>query len=154
VLVISIVISTISVIAIALIAVGGAVKKTSEMPDQVVFEASEAIEFCAQALPDSTTSQLSYENLEKILRIHLEWIQAFHWSPEKFSPSALVFDQAEPLQYLAERTDIVGLDVTAEEIKVVLDAHYEYLIAIGALDTPTKEHSILDLSEAPALLEE
>ena len=134
-------------VPVALWFVGAAVDKTIQMPRQVVFNAEESVEYCAEALPDKITSQISYDELGSALRLHLEWIQAFHWTPESTDASPVVFTDNDPLSYMQERCDVVGLDLDEEQISAVMAAHYDYLQAKGALDRQPTELSELDLAE-------
>ena len=45
------VVAAVAIVAIGFLAVGHAVGATEEMPAQIVVDAHEAIEFCAEALP-------------------------------------------------------------------------------------------------------
>jgi hypothetical protein len=145
------VVAAIVVVAVALVSVGWAVGKTSAMPDQIVVDAHEAIEFCAEALPAEVTSVVSYDELRRMLRLHLEWIQAYHWAPEHSSDSPIVFEEYDPLDYLIERADVIGLDVTPEHLAAVIQAHSAFLQVMGAihLDDPVAVEA--DLAQMPLL---
>lgn len=139
------------VVGIALISVGWAVGKTTAMPDQIVIDAEEAIEFCAEALPVEVTSVVSYDELRRLLRLHLEWIQAYHWAPEGDSDGPILFASLDAVDYMVERADTVGLEVTREQIVAVVEAHSAYLQVAGAIhleDPVVAEH---DLAELPVL---
>ena len=53
--------------------------------------------------------------------------------------------------YVVERADVVGLDVTAEQVVAVIEAHSAYLQVAGAihLDDPVAVEA--DLAELPLL---
>lgn len=91
------------VVGVALIAVGGGVAKTAAMPPQIVYNVEESIDFCAEALPESVTSVLSYDELRVALRLHLEWIQAYHFTPEGSDEPPIVFQDIDALGYVMER---------------------------------------------------
>lgn len=139
------------VVVVALLAVGWAVGKTSEMPDQIVVDAIEAIEFCAEALPTEVTSVLSYDELRRMIRLHLEWVQFYHWAPEGNSDGPILFEELDAVEYLVERADIIGLDVSREHLVAVVQAHSAYLQVMGAihLEDPIAVES--DLAELPIL---
>ena len=109
------------VVAVALWSVGWAVGKTSAMPDQIVIDAEEAIEFCAEALPFEVTSKVSYDELRRLLRLHLEWIQAYHWAPEGDSDGPILFEELDAVDYMVERADVVGLDITRDQVAAVVE---------------------------------
>lgn len=139
------------VIVVALLFVGWAVGKTSSMPDQIVVDMHEAIEFCAEALPQEVTAVVSYDELRRLLRLHLEWVQFYHWAPEGESDGPILFEEHDAVDYMVERADVVGLDVTREQIVATVEAHSAYLQVMGAihLEDPVKVEA--DLADYPAL---
>ena len=64
------------VLVVALVAVGGVVGRLRTEPARNIFENDEALEFVAQALPDEFTAELSYEELQRIMRLHLDYLHA------------------------------------------------------------------------------
>lgn len=144
-------VAALTVVIVALLAVGWAVGKTTAMPDQIVVDAHEAIEFCAEALPVEVTSVVSYDELRRMVRLHLEWIQAYHWAPDGASDGPIVFEEHDPLEYMIERARVVGLDVAAEHLAAVIEAHSAYLQVMGAihLDDPVAVEA--DLAQLPLL---
>ena len=139
------------VIVVAFVAVGHAVGSTESMPRQIVVDTHEAIEFCAQALPDRVTASLNYDDLRRLLRLHLEWIQAYHWAPASTEAAPVIFEQFDPLAYVMERCQATGLEVTAEEAAAVIQAHSDYLQIVGALHLDDPVEVEADLANAPQL---
>lgn len=144
-------VAAVVVVIIALLSVGSAVGKTSAMPPQIVIDAVEAIEFCAEALPIEVTSVVTYDELRRLLRLHLEWIQAYHWAPDGDSDGPILFEELDAVEYMVERADVVGLDVSREHLVAVIEAHSAYLQVAGAihLEDPVKIEA--DLAEMPLL---
>ncbi len=145
------VVAALVVVAVAFVFVGHAVGSTEAMPDQIVIDGHEAIEFCAQALPDAVTASLSYDDLRRLLRLHLEWIQAYHWAPASTDAPPIIFEQFDPLAYVMERCEVVGLDVDPEEAAAVIQAHSDYLQVVGALHIDDPVNVEADLAQAPQL---
>lgn len=145
------IIAAVIIVAIAFVAVGHAVGRTEAMPAQIVVDVHEAIEFCAEALPDEVTAELSYDELRRLLRLHLEWIQAYHWSPEGSDSGPIVFEQFDALDYVMERMTVTDLDVPRGFAAAVIQAHSDYLQVMGAvhIDDPVKVDG--DLAELPLL---
>lgn len=145
------IIAAIIIVIIAFVAVGHAVGSTEAMPAQIVVDVHEAIEFCAEALPDEITAELSYDELRRLLRLHLEWIQAYHWSPEGTESGPIVFEQFDALDYVMERMTVTDLDVPRGFAASVIQAHSDYLQVMGAvhIDDPVKVDG--DLAELPLL---
>lgn len=139
------------IVVIGLLSVGWAVGKTQSMPDQIVIDAQEAIEFCAEALADEVTAVMSYDDLRRLLRLHLEWIQAYHWAPESPNMAPIVFEEFDPISYIQERADTVGLVVDPGHIKAVVDAHSAYLRVVGALHIDDPVAVEADLANTPLL---
>ncbi len=145
------IVAAVIIVAIAFVAVGHAVGSTEAMPAQIVVDVHEAIEFCAEALPDEVTAELSYDELRRLLRLHLEWIQAYHWSPEGADSGPIVFEQFDALDYVMERMTVTDLDVPRGFAAAVIQAHSDYLQVMGAvhIDDPVKVDG--DLAELPLL---
>ncbi len=136
-----------AVIAIALVAVGGGVAKTAEMPDQVVYDVMESIDFCAEALPDEVTATLSYDDLRRALRLHLEWLQAYHFTPDGDPEGPIVFNSDDALSYVMERAAVTGLPISADHAKQVIDTHLAYFQFMGAVHIEDPELVAKDLTD-------
>lgn len=141
----------VAVVAISFYAVGHAVGKTEAMPPQIVIDAHEAIEFCAEALPDEVTASLTYDELRRLLRLHLEWIQAYHWAPDTVDAGPIVFEQFDALDYVMERVQVTNVEVSRPHAAAIIQAHSDYLQVSGAihLEDPVKVEQ--DLAEFPLL---
>jgi hypothetical protein len=146
-----ILVAALVVVIVALLFVGWAVGKTSAMPDQIVVDAHEAIEFCAEALPDEVTATISYDELRRLLRLHLEWIQFYHWAPEGRSDGPILFEELDAVDYVEERADVVGLEVSRDHIVEVVKAHSAYLQVMGAIHLEDPVLAESDLSQLPLL---
>ncbi len=139
------------IVVIALYSVGHAVGATEEMPDQIVIDVHEAIEFCAEALPADVTAVLSYDELRRLLRLHLEWIQAYHWAPENTGPAPIVFEQFDALDYVMERVQVTDVEVSRDHVAAVIEAHSAYLQVVGAIHLDDPVDVERDLAELPLL---
>lgn len=141
------IVGAVIVVAIALVAVGGGVAKTAAMPDQVVYDVMESIDFCAEALPDEVTAILSYDDLRRALRLHLEWIQAHHFTPEGDPDGPLVFNDDDALAYVMERAAITQLPISADHARQVIGAHLAYFQFMGAVHIESPDLVNKDLAE-------
>lgn len=137
------------VIVIALLFVGDAVGKTSKMPDQIVVDVHEAIDFCAEALPRDVTAVMTFDELRRILRLHLEWIQAYHWSPEGTDEGPILFEEFDALDYVMERAAAIRLEVSREHVAQVIDVHSSYLQVMGAIHLEDPVNVEADLAGLP-----
>ncbi len=142
-------IALVLVVVIALVFVGDAVGKTTAMPDQIVLDVHEAINFCAEALPSDVTATMTFDELRRLLRLHLEWIQAYHWSPEGSDDGPILFEEFDALDYVMERCAAVRLQVPRTQVAQVIDVHSSYLQVMGAihLDDPAQVEA--DLAQLP-----
>ncbi|MGH1505783.1 MAG: hypothetical protein ACRBI6_19705 [Acidimicrobiales bacterium] len=146
-----IVVAVVAVVAIGLLFVGDAVGKTNSSPPQTVVDVHEAINFVAEAIPVSVSSVLSYDDVRRILRLHLEWLQAYHWAPEGTDEGPIVFEEFDALGYVMERADITGLDVEPGHVAAVIEAHTAYLQVMGAIHLEAPEVVEQDLASFPML---
>lgn len=140
------------VVVIALVAVGGGVAKTAAMPRQIVYDVQESIDFCAEALPDTVTAEISYDDLRRALRLHLEWIQAHHFTPEGDPEGPILFAGDDAVAYVMERAAVTRLSITADQARAIIDAHLAYFQFMGAIHLEEPEAVQADLS-ALGLLE-
>lgn len=145
------VLAAVIIVVIAFVAVGHAVGSTENMPDQIVIDTHEAIEFCAEALPHDVTATISYDDLRRLLRLHLEWIQFYQWAPESGSAGPIVFEQFDALDYVMERMTVTDLDVSREHAAAVIQAHSDYLQVMGAIHLDDPVNVEADLGELPLL---
>lgn len=141
--------AAVMVIVIALVFVGDAVGKTSAMPNQIVLDVHEAIDFCAEALPSDVTATMTFDELRRLLRLHLEWIQAYHWSPEGSSDGPILFEEFDALDYVVERMAAIRLEVPRAHVAQVIDVHSSYLQVMGAIHIEDPVNVESDLAELP-----
>ncbi len=142
-------IAVVLVVVIALLFVGDAVGRTAAMPNQIVVDVHEAIGFCAEALPSDVTASLTFDELRRLLRLHLEWIQAYHWAPEGTDAGPILFEEFDALDYVMERCAAVRLDVPRSHVAQVIDVHSSYLQVMGAIHLEDPEQIEADLAELP-----
>ncbi len=145
------VVGVVAVVVIALVFVGQGVGKTNQMPAQIVVDVHEAIAFCAEALPDEVTAVVSYDELRRALRLHLEWIQAYHWAPDRGADETgpVVFAELDALDYVMERADITQLSVSRDHMAAIIESHSAYLQVMGAIHLEDPVTVERDLSELP-----
>ncbi len=148
---IAVAVAAVLVVLIGLWSVGWAVGKTREIPPQIVVDVHEAIDFCAEALPLEVTSVLSYDELRVLLRLHLEWIQAYHYTPDHLASGPIVYEQFDALDYVMERCDLLRFEVERDHVAEVIAAHDAYLQVMGALHIEDPDLVARDLGDLGAL---
>ena len=144
-------VAAVLIVAIGFTFTGWAVGKTESMPDQIVVDAHDAIEFCAQALPSHVTAEITYDELRRILRMHLEWVQAYDFAPDGTADGPIVFEQFDAVAYVLERAEVNRLKMSPENVAAIVQAHSDYLQVMGAIhiEDPVKVQE--DLAELPML---
>ena len=124
--------------------IGREARRLGAQPLQPVYRLTEAMSSIAEGLTDEAASALDAEQLESIVRIHLNVLQ-FGASPEAAADidmvaadddndddtSVLDADSAANAVYRSAMRD--GLDVARPDVDAVIGAHLGYLAAIGAL---------------------
>jgi hypothetical protein len=147
--VVLIVVGALTVVAIGLLTVGRVVRRLGPEPARQVFEGDEALSFVAAALPDDVTAQLSYDDVGRILRLHLDFLhrQGVARSggdlPEGEGPLVVEFDDA--VDYVLRRGEVVGFRPERRYVAEVVTAQLAYFEAIGAVS----EVEGPDLGQAP-----
>ena len=135
-----IVLSTVLVFMIAAGTVGREAHRLDAVAPRVVYEISQAVEFVAGRLPADTQGRLTFDELEILLREHLNWMATKGLQPEK--PVDQVQNISEPVVVdentltarLLARAGERGLEIVDDvDIVRVVDAHLAYFAAIGAV---------------------
>jgi len=147
--VVLIVLGALAVVAIGLLSVGRVVRRLGPEPARQVFEGDEALRFVAAALPDDVTAELSYDDVGRILRLHLDFLHGKGVArsggdlPEGEGPLVVEFDDA--VDYVLRRGDEVGFRPDRQHVAEVVTAQLAYFEAIGAVS----EVEGPDLDRAP-----
>ncbi|MCB9373260.1 MAG: hypothetical protein H6518_10845 [Microthrixaceae bacterium] len=145
-----VVVAAAAVVAIALVAVGRVTGQLAEAPPQVRYDLPEALEFVAEALPADVTAQVSYLQVEALLRAHLDYLNANDLLDGVRYASGrglIVVADDETLAYLLERAEGGEWDVTPEQVTAVLEAHLEYLTSVGVIGAAVPDPAALDDGE-------
>ena len=93
----------------------------------VLFEVDEAIEFVASALPADVSARLSYEDVEALLGWHVVHLAGRGGEGEV----DIVDDRA--VADLLRAAGGEARDITEADVRAVLAAEVEYLVAVGAV---------------------
>jgi hypothetical protein len=135
-----IVLSTVLVFMIAAGTVGREAHRLDAVAPRVVYEIAQAVEFVAGRLPADTQGRLTFDEVEILLREHLNWMATKGLQPEK--PVDQVQNISEPVVVdentltarLLARAGERGLEIVDDvDIVRVVDAHLAYFAAIGAV---------------------
>ena len=135
-----IVLSAVLVFVIAAGAVGREAHRLDAVAPRVVYEIEEAVQFVADRLPADTQARLTFDEVQVLLREHLNWMATKGLQPEK--PVDQVQNISEPVVVdentltarLLARAGERGLEIVDDvDIVRVVDAHLAYFAAIGAV---------------------
>ena len=140
VVVVSIVIATVLVFAIAAVIVGREARRLDSVAPRVVYELEQATKYVADHLPASTQARVTYEELRKLLVFHMRWLHDHGLQPEgvvdlrQDIAQELVINEDTVAAYLlgaAEKSRIEILDDV--DVIHVVQTHLDYFNAIGAI---------------------
>ncbi len=133
------VIALLLVFAVAAAVVGRETHRLVEEAPRPVFDLDEAVEWVAAALPVEVASQLSHDDVRRLLSWSLEHLAASATTTNGEGPSPAgpsIVATGEVVDAITARAVAEGLDCNATEVHAVLDAELGYLQAIGAMGPP------------------
>lgn len=146
-----VVLAAVAVVVIALVAVGRVTGQLASAPPQVRYDLPEALEFVSSALPGDVTAQVSYVQVEAVLRAHLDYLNAndlLDGVRYATGHGLIVVADDETLAYLLEREERGEWGVTPEQVTAILEAHLTYLESVGVIGTAVPDPaSVEDLEE-------
>jgi hypothetical protein len=156
VLIVFAVLGAVLVLVIALVAVGGVVGRLRVEPQRNVFENDEALEFVAQALPDQMTAELSYDEVQRIMRLHIDYLHSQGVArsggdlPDGGGPQ--VVEREDAVASILRRAALVDFYPRPEAVRRVVEAQLAYFEAIGAISPVSAPElaDLADLAEEPA----
>jgi hypothetical protein len=115
----------VAVFVMAAVLVGREASRLAAAPPRPVFDVDEAVVWIADRLPESVSASLSHGDVRQVLL----------WSVEHLRLIAVderVAEEEETFGWVVDQAAAAGRDLTAVEVKAVLDAQAEYLQVIGA----------------------
>jgi hypothetical protein len=130
------------VVAIGLLSVGRVTAELGRRPPPSLFDLEEAVGYVADRLPFDEAASLTYEDVERILGWHLDYLEAKRLAAR--TEGALIEEQAdgggpivaeddEGVAYVLGEAGRAGLEVQDVQVVVVLELEMAYLRAIGAV---------------------
>lgn len=135
-----VIIAALAVVVIALVAVGRLAGSLAAQPPTSVYDLAEAVVYVADRLPPEITAELTYSDVERLLRWHLEYLQdlgvARPQGEDRLASGPLVAGENEGLAFVIGRAADAGMEIDDLWVLAVLDAEQAYLGAIGAIGSP------------------
>lgn len=140
------------IVVIALLAVGVVVGRLGPEPERQVFESDEALQFVVAALPDEATAELTFDDVQRIMRLHLDQLHARGVARSggdlDDGDGPLVIDPDEVVEAICTRGALADFRPSPGHVRDVVNAQLAYFEAIGAIDeVPTPELAQLQLDE-------
>lgn len=135
-----VVVSAVCVFLIAALTIGREARRLDAVAPRAVYEIEQATAFVAERLPDDTQGRLTFDELSRLLVMHLNWLHSKGLLPEGVVDRRqdivddVVISEETLVGYLlgeAERAGVVILDDV--DVAVVTDVHLRYFDAIGAV---------------------
>jgi len=135
-----IVLSAVLVFMIAAGTVGREAHRLDAVAPRVVYEIDEAVQFVADRLPADTQARLTFDEVQVLLREHLNWMATKGLQPEKSVDQVqnisepVVVDENTLTAHLLAHAGERGVEIVEDvDIVRVVDAHLAYFAAIGAV---------------------
>ena len=135
-----VVVSALSVFVIAAVVVGREAQRLDMVAPRVIYDIDRAAEFVARALPQSTQSRLTMEEVRQLLLAHLSWMNERDLMPLDVTDriqnieTPVVVDENTLTAFLLEEAARRGVEILDDvDVVYVADAHMAYFAAIGAV---------------------
>ena len=135
-----VVVSAVLVFVIAAVTVGREARRLDSVAPRVVYRIDEAVEFVAERLPADTQARVTFDEVELMLREHLNWLGERRLQavdvvdrPQDIAEPVVVDEDTLTAHLLAHAT-ARGVEILDDvDVVRVVEAHLAYLDAIGAV---------------------
>ena len=135
-----VVVSALSVFVIAAVVVGREAQRLDMVAPRVIYDIDRAAEFVARALPQSTQTRLTMEEVRQLLLAHLSWMNERELMPLDVTDriqnieTPVVVDENTLTAFLLKEAARRGVEILDDvDVVYVADAHLAYFAAIGAV---------------------
>jgi hypothetical protein len=137
--VVLIVIAAIAVFAIAAVVIGREARRLDTVAPRTVYLLDEAVEFVADHLPPESQARLTHDEVRELLVMHMRRLHDKGLQPTGVVDHVqdidlpVVVDEMTDGGYLIGQAEQAGLSIDDVDVLNVIEAHLEYLDAIGAI---------------------
>jgi hypothetical protein len=134
-----------AVLGIAVAVVGREARRLDAVAPRAVYDPDEASSFVADHLPGFASGQITPGELDQLLRWHLGQLRAKGLQPSRpvdhvqDITDPVVVEQDGAVGYLIGRAELAGMDIPDEAVVTVIEQHFAYLDAIGAVGPPADD---------------
>jgi hypothetical protein len=108
-----------------------------------VFDNDEVVAFIAEALPSELTAVMSFEDVQRIQRLHLDYLHAVGLARSggdlQDADVARLLEEDEATSWIVDRAWAVRVRLEPAQVGAVIDAQLAYFEAIGAIDGLTPD---------------
>ncbi len=140
------------VFVMAAVVVGREAHRLDAVAPRSVYIPEEALEFVAEYLPESTHARLTPDELEALLRFHMQWLHSKGLQPTNVIDrrqditNSVVISEDNLTAYLLGEADREGIEILDDVDAVnVVTAHLAYFEAIGAVGPMAAPDDIIDV---------
>jgi hypothetical protein len=143
VLIVFIVLAALIVFAVAAATVGSTVARLADQPTPAVLKLDEAVDWIADRLPFEVAAEISHDDVDRILRWHLDYFDEVGLASEYGEELAgevvptdsgpVVAEADDSVDYVVGRALAEGRGLTPLQVVCVLDLQLRYLDEIGAI---------------------
>ncbi len=133
-------IAAVTVFVIAAVVVGREAHRLDAVAPRSVYIPEEALEFVAEYLPEESQARLTPDDLEQLLRFHMQWLHAKGLQPSNVIDrrqditNTVVISEDNLTAYLLGESERNGVELLDDVDAVnVVAAHLAYFEAIGAV---------------------
>ncbi len=145
--------AALTVFVIAAVVVGREAHRLDAVAPRVVYRIDEAVDFVADHVPPATQARLTPAEVERLLVFHLRWLHAKGLQPVDVTDrrqdivEPTVIDEDTVVGYLLGEAEREGVELLDDvDAVAVVEAHLEYLDAIGAVGPRAAGDDISDLT--------
>ena len=144
------VVAAVLVFAIAAGTIGREAHRLDSVAPRAVYRLDEAVDFVADRLPAASQARLTPAEVEQLLVAHLRWLHEQGLQPDDPDDARQAIDRQVLITedalvaYLLGEAESLGVDLLDDVDAVnVVEAHLEYLEAIGAVGPPAPLDDVL-----------
>jgi hypothetical protein len=143
-----IIVTGVVIFAIAAGVVGREARRLDAVAPRAVYDVEEAVDFIAGRLPEFAAGQLTHDELRQLLTWHLGQLRANGLTPPKAVDHVqdigdpVVIEEDGAVGYLIGRAELAGWSVPDEAIVFVVEQHFAYFEAIGAVGPPADDPAV------------
>ena len=135
------VLAAVSVFVIAAVTVGREAFRLGHQPPPTIFDLDEAVGHVADDLPAEAQARLTYDEVRQLIRAEVDHLQAKgvlatpgrEIELEGGGTPEMVLADDEAVAVVLGRAEAAGLDVTDQDVYLVIDSLHGYLASIGAV---------------------